>query len=77
MIYLLTAFILITTEMSNYDVLISKLKLITRIKGIYIVYGVYDAIIKVEAGTYTNIKKVLNEIKNNAEIKSANTLIAL
>lgn len=74
---MLTAFILINTETSNYDVLISKLKSKPRIKGIYIVYGEYDAIIKVEAGTYSNIKSILNEIRNNAEIKSANTLITL
>ena len=71
------AFILINTEIGSEISVANKLKEFSFLKEIYVVYGIYDLIIKIEGDNLNYIKKVLIEkIRKIKEITSTITLIA-
>ena len=70
------AFILINTVAGTESLVLSKLKAISSIKDAYIVYGVYDVIVKIETDSIRPLKKtVLNKIRKINEVTSTTTLI--
>ncbi|MEM1976852.1 MAG: Lrp/AsnC ligand binding domain-containing protein [Nitrososphaerota archaeon] len=55
-----TAFVLVNTEIGCEEEILEELKKIPNVKEAYAVYGVYDIIAKVEAGTMDELKEVIS-----------------
>ena len=70
------AYILLNTELGEEPEVVKALKGTTEIKNIYIVYGIYDLIIEVEADTMDKVKNlVFDKIRRLDYVKSTITLI--
>ena len=70
------AFILLNTEMGAEREVLSELKKILNVKEAHLVYGFYDIILKVEAESLDNLKKVVsNRIRSLRKVRSTLTLI--
>lgn len=72
---MVTAFILISTELGEEENLIKQLKSISNVKEAHIVYGVYDIVVKVEAENMNKLKElVTNNIRSLSEVRSTITM---
>ena len=49
------AFVLINADLGSEDNLVSQLKDIEHVKEVFVVYGVYDIIVKIEADTMEKV----------------------
>jgi len=73
----LKAYILLNTELEKESEVVKELKGIMEIKNIFIVYGIYDIIVEVEAETMDKVKEIVfNKIRRLNIVKSTITLIA-
>lgn len=71
------AYILLNTELEKESEVVKELKGIMEIKNIFIVYGIYDIIVEVEAETMDKVKEIVfNKIRRLNIVKSTITLIA-
>ena len=71
------AYILLNTELEKESEVVKELKGIMEIKNIFIVYGIYDIIVEVEAETMDKVKEIVfNKIRHLNIVKSTITLIA-
>ena len=71
------AYILVNTQLGEEPEVVKALKGIIEIKNIYIVYGIYDLIIEVEADTLNRVKEIVfNKIRRLNIVKSTITLVA-
>ena len=69
------AFVLIHTELGKEDELKTALKRIEGVVGVYLVYGVYDLLVVVEAETEERLKSVVfSGIRQLDHLKSTLTL---
>jgi DNA-binding Lrp family transcriptional regulator len=72
----LRAYILLNTELGREPEVVRALKDTTEIKNIYIVYGIYDLIVELEADTMDKVKKIVfDKIRRLDYVKSTITLI--
>ena len=70
------AFILINVEAGSEDEVIRELKGIENIREVYLVYGVYDFAVKVEAETQQDVKDTITwKIRRIDKIISTQTLM--
>jgi len=73
----LKAYILLNTELEKESEVVKELKGVMEIKNIFIVYGIYDIIVEVEAETMDKVKEIVfNKIRRLNIVKSTITLIA-
>ena len=71
------AYILLNTELEKESEVVKELKGIMEIKNIFIVYGIYDIIVEVEAETMDRVKEIVfDKIRRLNIVKSTITLIA-
>ncbi|RMG32534.1 MAG: Lrp/AsnC family transcriptional regulator [Methanobacteriota archaeon] len=71
------AFILINTDVSKEDEVVEKLKTLSEVKEVDMVYGIYDIIAKVEAPDLKAIREgVSDRIRNIEGIRKTMTMIA-
>jgi DNA-binding Lrp family transcriptional regulator len=72
----LNAYILLNTELGKEPDVVKALKGTTEIKNIYIVYGIFDIIVELEADTMDKVKEIVfNKIRRLDNVKSTITLI--
>jgi DNA-binding Lrp family transcriptional regulator len=72
----LRAYILLNTALGEEPEVVRALKGVTEIKNIYILYGIYDIIVEVEADTMDKVKKIVfDKIRRLDNVKSTITLI--
>jgi DNA-binding Lrp family transcriptional regulator len=72
----LRAYILLNTALGEEPEVVRALKGTTEIKNIYIVYGIYDIIVELEADTMDKVKEIVfNKIRRLDNVKSTITLI--
>ncbi len=71
------AFVLLTSEVGFDEDVLEVLKDIPEVKETFRVYGVYDIVIKVEADTREDLKKLVSEIKQMEKVRSTLTMIAI
>ena len=72
------AFILINAELGKEDMVLALVRALPEVKEAYMVYGVYDIIIKVEAETTQVIKDaVFSKIRRIDNVRSTVTMIVL
>ena len=70
------AFILINTEVGSETLVASKLRTINTIKEVYIVYGIYDILVKIEGNDLNFIRKIIiDQIRKIKNITATITLI--
>ena len=69
------AYVLINAELGREKVLLKDLRAIENINEVYLVYGVYDIIIKVEAENMEKLKEILTfKIRRLSDVRSTLTM---
>lgn len=69
---------LINTEAGGEEEVFQKLKEFSEIKEAYIVYGVYDIVVKVEADTMDKLRDfITNTIRKMPKVRSTLTMIIM
>ena len=69
------AYVLINAELGREKVLLKDLRAIENINEVYLVYGVYDIIIKVEAENMEKLKEILTfKIRRLSDVSSTLTM---
>ena len=72
------AFVLINADIGTENDVVGKLKQIPYVKEVYIVYGVYDVIAKIEADTMDKIKETISwHIRRLDHVRSTLTMIVV
>jgi DNA-binding Lrp family transcriptional regulator len=72
------AFVLINAELGAEKDLVRELQRIENVKEIYIVYGVYDIIVKVEADVVEKVKDTITwKIRRLEKVRSTLTMIVV
>lgn len=72
------AFVLINADLGAEEELVKELKKIESLKEVYIVYGVYDIIVKVEAESMEKVKETITwKIRRLDKVRSTLTMIVI
>lgn len=70
------AYVLINSETGAEEQVLRDLKALPEVKEAYVVYGVYDIIIKVEGETSEDLKNIIaSKIRRILKIRSTLTMI--
>lgn len=71
------AFVLINTEMGSENEVLKAINKLNDVKEAYVVYGVYDIIIKVESDTMEKLKSMITwNIRRLNKVRSTLTMMA-
>lgn len=69
------AFVLVNTDLGSEAELQSELKKVAGIVGVHQVYGVYDVVVEVEAGSDKELKEIVfSRIRTLKHVRSTLTL---
>jgi DNA-binding Lrp family transcriptional regulator len=72
------AFVLINSEIGSENEVLQKLHELKNVKEAYIVYGVYDIIVKVEAESMDKLKEMITwNIRRLDKVRSTLTMIVV
>jgi len=71
------AFILLITDSADTEDIYQKLKKMENVKEVFMIYGDYDIIFKVEVKNLAELSSFTMDIRKNFSIKSSSTLITL
>lgn len=72
------AFVLINAELGAEDSLIKELKNTEHVSEVYVVYGVYDIVAKIEADTMEKVKETITwKIRRLELVRSTLTMIVV
>ena len=72
------AFVLINADLGSEEELVAELRKITNVTEVYVVYGVYDLIAKVEADTMEKVKETITwHIRRLEKVRSTLTMIVV
>ena len=72
------AFVLINAELGAEDSLIKELKNTENVSEVYVVYGVYDIVAKIEADTMEKVKETITwKIRRLEHVRSTLTMIVV
>jgi len=70
--------VLINADLGAEDELVSELKKIPNVKEVYVVYGVYDLIAKVESEDMEKVKETITwHIRRLEKVRSTLTMIVV
>ena len=70
------AFVLINAKLGSEEEVVKELKKLPNVKEVYVVYGVYDLIVKVEAESLDKLKEyIFSRIRQMDKIRSTLTMI--
>ncbi|MGC8569016.1 MAG: Lrp/AsnC family transcriptional regulator [Nitrososphaeria archaeon] len=73
-----TAYVLINTDMGYEGDVLKELKNIPGVKEVYLVYGVYDIIAKVEAESMEQVKEIITwKIRRLEKVRSTLSMIVM
>ncbi|MDG7036613.1 MAG: Lrp/AsnC ligand binding domain-containing protein [Nitrososphaerota archaeon] len=73
-----TAFVLINADLGSENEISKDLKAIPNVKEVYVVYGVYDVVAKVEADTMEKVKETITwNIRRLEKVRSTLTMIVM
>ncbi|MCX8209295.1 MAG: Lrp/AsnC ligand binding domain-containing protein [Sulfolobales archaeon] len=73
-----TAIVLINTDIGSEDEVLEQLSRIDGVVEASVVYGVYDVVVKVKAGTIEELKEIItNKIRKLSKVKSTLTMIVV
>lgn len=69
------AFVLINTDLGSEERLLSDLRKVEGIVGVYVVYGVYDIVAEIEADSEQEFKEIIfSRIRKLKQVRSTLTL---
>ncbi|MGI0078494.1 MAG: Lrp/AsnC ligand binding domain-containing protein [Nitrososphaerales archaeon] len=72
------AFVLINADLGAEEELVRELKSIQHVKEVYVVYGVYDIVAKIEADTMEKVKETITwKIRRLEKVRSTLTMIVV
>ncbi|MGI0026235.1 MAG: Lrp/AsnC ligand binding domain-containing protein [Nitrosopumilaceae archaeon] len=72
------AFVLINAELGAENELVNQLKTIENVKHVYVLYGAYDLVVKIEAPNSEILKKTIsNNIRQLKNVRSTLTMTAI
>jgi len=72
------AFVLINAELGAESELVNQLKVIENVKYVYILYGAYDLVVKIEAPDSATLKKTItNNIRQLKNVRSTLTMTVI
>jgi DNA-binding Lrp family transcriptional regulator len=72
------AFVLINADLGAEEDLVRELKNIEHVKEVYVVYGVYDIVAKIEADTMEKVKETITwKIRRLEKVRSTLTMIVV
>ncbi len=72
------AFVLINAELGAEDALIKELKGIENVTEVYVVYGVYDIVAKIESDTMEKVKETITwKLRRLEHVRSTLTMIVV
>ncbi|MDG6928885.1 MAG: Lrp/AsnC ligand binding domain-containing protein [Nitrososphaerota archaeon] len=72
------AFVLINADLGSEDELVKELKKIENVTEVYVVYGVYDLIAKVESDDMEKVKETITwHIRRLEKVRSTLTMIVV
>lgn len=72
------AFVLINTELGAENELLKQLKAMEHIKYVYVLYGAYDLVVKIEAADNETLKKTIsNNIRQLKNVRSTLTMTVI
>ncbi|MFB3042931.1 MAG: Lrp/AsnC ligand binding domain-containing protein [Nitrososphaerales archaeon] len=73
-----TAFVLINAELGTEESLVANLKKIQNVEEVYIVYGVYDIVVKIVSDSLDNVKQTItSQIRRSDQVRSTLTMIVV
>jgi DNA-binding Lrp family transcriptional regulator len=73
-----TAFVLINADLGAEEELVKEIKNTEHVKEVYIVYGVYDIVAKIEADTMEKVKETITwKIRRLEKVRSTLTMIVV
>jgi len=76
--YMPTAFVLISVEISKMESVLEELRKIDAVKEAYMLYGVYDVIVKVEADTMDKLKEIVTwKVRRLDKVQSTQTMMVI
>jgi len=72
------AFVLINAEIGSEDAVLKELKKMPNVKEVYLVYGVYDIVAKVEAESMDKLRETITwKIRRLDKVRSTLTMIVI
>ena len=71
------AYVLINTELGAEDETLEKLRKTPNVRDVYMIYGVYDIIIRAECETKEGLNEAIHKIRRLETVRSTLTLICL
>ena len=72
------AFVLINAELGAEDALIKELRSIENVSEVYVVYGVYDIVARIESDTMEKVKETITwKIRRLERVRSTLTMIVV
>ena len=73
-----TAYVLLTTELGAETEVMKGMKMIVEIKEAHMVYGVYDIIARIEAGSMEDLKNIISwRVRRLNKVRSTLTMITV
>ena len=73
-----SALVLINVDAGGEDEVFENLKIMSEVKEVYVVYGVYDIVAKVEAESMEKLREfVTNNIRKLPKVRSTLTMIIM
>jgi DNA-binding Lrp family transcriptional regulator len=73
-----TAFVLINADLGAEEELVKEIRNTENVKEVYIVYGVYDIVAKIEADTMEKVKETITwKIRRLEKVRSTLTMIVV
>ncbi len=72
------AFVLINADLGGEESLVNDLRSIEHVNEVFIVYGVYDIVAKIEADTMEKVKETITwKIRRLEKVRSTLTMIVV
>ena len=72
------AFVLINAELGAENELVNQLKTIEHVKYVYVLYGAYDLVVKIEAPDNATLKKTIsNNLRQLKNVRSTLTMTVI
>jgi DNA-binding Lrp family transcriptional regulator len=72
------AFVLINADLGAEEELVKQLKSVEFVREVYVVYGVYDIVAKVEAETMDKVKETITwKVRRLDRVRSTLTMIVV
>ncbi|OYT32116.1 MAG: Lrp/AsnC family transcriptional regulator [Thermoprotei archaeon] len=71
------AFIMINTEIGAEEEILNKLREFENVNEAYIVYGIYDLVVKVEVENQDELRSVIMKIRKLERVRSTLTILTM